>query len=116
MEKDKKNYFTTRDPFYTDKLKDIIKFSDDKKIELPSLEEFLSKKIENYTKLSEVSNDPSFYLGRIDALQEVQAELKRIIEIANSQYRTFWFDDLHPELAKLRFKDFNTDEDVDGTI
>ena len=116
MEKDKKYTFTTRDPFYTDKLKEIIKFSDDKKVEIPSLEEFLAKKIEDYTKLAEVSNDPSFYLGRVDALQEVQTELKRIIEIVNSQYHTFWFDDLHPELAKLRFNDFNTKKDADETI
>ena len=116
MDKKISGKFTTKDPFYTDKLKEVIRFSDDKKIEVPSLENFISKKIEDSQKLSEVSNDPSFYLGKVDALQEVRTELQRILEIANSQYRTFWFDDLHPELAKLRFKDFNTDEDVDGTI
>ena len=114
--KDKKPMFTTKDPFYTDKLKEVIRFSDDKKIEIPSLEDFISKKIEGAQKLSEVSNDPSFYLGKVDALQEVRAELQRILEIVNSQYRDFWFDDLHPELAKLRFKDFNTGNNVDGTI
>lgn len=114
--RDKKPRFTTKDPFYTDKLKEIIRFSDDKRIEIPSLEDFISKKIEAAQKLSEVSNDPSFYLGKVDALQEVRTELQRILEIANSQYRDFWFDDLHPELAKFRFKDLNEEKDVDGTI
>lgn len=116
MEENKKIKFTTKDPFYTDKLKEIIRFSDDKKIEIPSLEDFISKKIEEAQKLSDVSNDPSFYLGKVDALQEVRSELQRILEIANSQYQTFWFDDLHPELSKFRFKDLNTGKDVDGTI
>jgi hypothetical protein len=116
MKKNKKINFTTKDPFYTDKLKEIIRFSDDKKIEIPSLEEFISKKIETAQKLSESSNDPSFYLGKVDALQEVRTELQRILEIANSQYMDFWFDDLHPELAKIRFKDFNIGKNAGGTI
>lgn len=98
-------HFTTKDPFYTDKLKEIIRFSDDKKIEIPSLENFISQKIEESRKLSEVSNDPSFYLGKVDALQEVREELQRIIDIVNSQYIEMRFDALHPELAKIKLGD-----------
>ena len=114
--KDKKPMFTTKDPFYTDKLKEVIRFSDDKKIEIPSLEDFISKKIEDAQKLSEVSNDPSFYLGKVDALQEVRTELQRILEIANSQYQTFWFDDLHPELAKIKLGDSKKNKDANRDI
>ena len=114
--KDKKPMFTTKDPFYTDKLKEVIRFSDDKKIEIPSLEDFISKKIEDAQKLSEVSNDPSFYLGKVDALQEVRTELQRILEIANSQYQTFWFDDLHPELAKIKLVDSKKNKDANRDI
>lgn len=114
--RDKKAKFTTKDPFYTDKLKEIIILSDDKKIKLPSLEDFISRNIEEAQKLSEVSNDPSFYLGKVDALQGVRTELQRIIEIANSQYREFWFDDLHPELAKIKLEDSKKNKDANRNI
>jgi len=107
MKEKNKIKITTKDPFYTDKLNEFIRFSGDKKIEIPSLENFISQKIEEAQKLSEVSNDPTFYLGKVDALQGVREELRRIIEIANSKYIEFRFDDLHPELAKLRFGDLN---------
>ncbi len=41
--------------------------------------EHITKKIDEYNKLTDVSNDPSFYTGRIDALQDIQSKILKLL-------------------------------------
>ncbi len=41
---------------------------------------YISIQISNSTRLSGISNDPSFYHGKIDALQDIKREIVKIID------------------------------------
>lgn len=47
---------------------------------LYSLLNYIAIQISNSTRLSGVSNDPSFYYGKIDALQDLRREIVKIID------------------------------------
>ena len=39
----------------------------------------ITKEIQNNNKLLDVSNDPSFYLGKIHALQDIQSKILNLL-------------------------------------
>lgn len=39
----------------------------------------ITKEIQNSNMLSDVSNDPSFYLGKIHALQDIQSKILKLL-------------------------------------
>jgi hypothetical protein len=39
----------------------------------------ITKEIQNNNKLTDVSNDPSFYLGKIHALQDIQSKILKLL-------------------------------------
>jgi len=41
--------------------------------------EHITKKIDEYNKLRDVSNDPSFYSGKIEALQDIQSKILKLL-------------------------------------
>lgn len=43
--------------------------------------EHITKEIQNNNKLSDVSDDPSFYLGKIDALHDIQSKILKLLTI-----------------------------------
>lgn len=47
---------------------------------LYNLLNYIAIQISNSTRLSGVSNDPSFYYGKIDALHDLKRELVKIID------------------------------------
>jgi hypothetical protein len=53
------------------------KYDDDM---LYNLLNYIDIQISNSTRLCGVSNDPSFYYGKIDALQDIRREIVKIID------------------------------------
>jgi len=91
------------DNFWGDRIKDILDGS-----QVESIEDFVSREIEEAQQLSEVSNDPSYYLGKVSAYQDLRDHLGKIIEYYNKKYRDyreFRFDDLSDALREIEIKD-----------
>lgn len=47
---------------------------------LYNLLNYIAIQISNSTRLTGVSNDPSFYLGKIDSLQDMRREIIKLID------------------------------------
>jgi hypothetical protein len=103
MAKKEQTIKTEFDNFWGDRIKDILDGS-----QIESIEDFVSREIEEAQQLSEVSNDPSYYLGKVSAYQDLRDHLNKIIEYYNKKYRDykeFRFDDLSDALRKIEIKD-----------
>ncbi len=103
MEKKENKIKAKFDDFKLDPLKNIFDESG-----MESLEEFISREIEAARKLSEVSNDPTYYLGKVSAFQDLRDHIRKIIDYYNekySGYREFRFDDLSDALTKIQMED-----------
>jgi hypothetical protein len=94
---------TEFDNFWGDRIKEILDGS-----QVESLEDFISREIEAAQKLSEASNDPTYYLGKVSAYQDLRDHLNKIIAHYNEKYRgykEFWYDDLSDALREIQIKD-----------
>ena len=103
MAKKEQKIKTEFDNFWGDRIKEILDGS-----QVESIEDFVSREIEEAQQLSEVSNDPSYYLGKVSAYQDLRDHLNKIIEYYNKKYRDykeFRFDDLSDALRKVEIKD-----------
>jgi|694.fasta_scaffold53296_11 hypothetical protein len=103
MAKKEQKIKTEFDNFWGDRIKEILDGS-----QVESIEDFVSREIEEAQQLSEVSNDPSYYLGKVSAYQDLRDHLNKIIEYYNKKYRDykeFRFDDLSDALRKIEIKD-----------
>jgi hypothetical protein len=103
MAKKEQKIKTGFDNFWDDRIKEILDGS-----QIESIEDFVSREIEEAQQLSEVSNDPSYYLGKVSAYQDLRDHLNKIIEYYNKKYRDykeFRFDDLSDALRKIEIKD-----------
>ena len=65
-------------------VKRIEQFQDLTSDQTQALIDSIESKIKTYIKFVSVSNDSSFYLGRIDALQDVLSDIKYMTRIENS--------------------------------
>lgn len=65
-------------------VKRIEQFQDLTSDQTQALIDGIESKIKTYIKFVSVSNDSSFYLGRIDALQDVLSDIKYMTRIENS--------------------------------
>ena len=91
------------DNFGMDRIKEILEGS-----QIEPLDDFISREIEAAQKLSEVSNDPAYYLGKVSAYQDLRDHLNKIIAHYNEKYRgykEFRYDDLSDALRKIEIKD-----------
>jgi len=75
MEKKKNKIKGQFDDFKLDQLNSLFDGSG-----IESLEDFISREIEAAQKLSEVSNDPIYYLGKVSAFQDLRDHIRKIIE------------------------------------
>jgi hypothetical protein len=103
MAKKEQKIKTEFDNFWGDRIKEILDGS-----QVESIEDFVSREIEEAQKLSEVSNDPSYYLGKVSAYQDLRDHLDKIIVYYNEKYRDykeFRFDDLSDALREIEIKD-----------
>jgi len=103
MAKKEQKIKTGFDNFWDDRIKEILDGS-----QIESIEDFVSREIEEAQQLSDVSNDPSYYLGKVSAYQDLRDHLNKIIEYYNKKYRDykeFRFDDLSDALRKIEIKD-----------
>jgi hypothetical protein len=103
MAKKEQKIKTGFDNFWDDRIKEILDGS-----QIESIEDFVSREIEEAQQLSEVSNDPSYYLGKVSAYQDLRDHLNKIIEYYNKKYRDykeFRFDDLSDVIRKIEIKD-----------
>jgi len=103
MAKKEQKIKTEFDNFWGDRIKEILDGS-----QVESIEDFISREIEEAQKLSEASNDPSYYLGKVSAYQDLRDHLSKIIEYYNKKYRDykeFRFDDLSDALREIEIKD-----------
>jgi hypothetical protein len=103
MAKKEQKIKTEFDNFWGDRIKDILDGS-----QIESIEDFVSREIEEAQQLSEVSNDPSYYLGKVSAYQDLRDHLGKIIVHYNEKYRSykeFKFDDLSDAIRKIEIKD-----------
>jgi len=94
---------TEFDNFGMDHIKEILDGS-----QIEPLDDFITREIEAAQKLSEVSNDPTYYLGKVSAYQDLRDHLNKIIAHYNEKYRDykeFWYDDLSDALREIQIKD-----------
>jgi len=102
MEKKKNKIKGQFDDFKLDQLNSLFDGSG-----IESLEDFISREIEAAQKLSEVSNDPIYYLGKVSAFQDLRDHIRKIIEYYNEKYRgyrEFRFDELSDALTKIQME------------
>ncbi len=103
MAKKEQKIKTEFDNFGMDRINEILEGS-----QIEPLDDFISREIEAAQKLSEVSNDPAYYLGKVSAYQDLRDHLNKIIAHYNEKYRgykEFWYDDLSDALRKIEIKD-----------
>jgi hypothetical protein len=103
MTKKEQKIKTEFDNFGMDRIKEILDGS-----QIEPLDYFISREIEAAQKLSEVSNDPAYYLGKVSAYQDLRDHLNKIIDHYNEKYRgykEFWYDDLSDALREIQIKD-----------
>ena len=103
MAKKEQKIKTEFDNFGMYRIKEILEGS-----QIEPLDDFISREIEAAQKLSEVSNDPAYYLGKVSAYQDLRDHLNKIIAHYNEKYRgykEFWYDDLSDALRKIEIKD-----------